>query len=188
LRLGDFVLARKLLLLRGPQSLIGYKEGGDISMNSFRLALVLLVLTTMNCAKQTTTHPWVEPGMHRAKVLEIMGTPIRIDSLFHDYGFDLRGMTIESLDSLRRTVDDSLAHRMTLGYPVDHSHQSDQFVTWYYGPEIIDTMFTIDREGTAPSPLRKVWFAIRKQRAVVFDMKGGIATELGFRVLHISPL
>ena len=160
---------------------------GDISMSTIRLALVILVLTSMNCARQTTKHPWVEPGMHRSRVLEIMGNPIRIDSLFHDSEFDLRGMSVELLDSLRRTFDDSLARRMTLGYPVDRSHQSDQFVTWYYGPEVIDTMFTIHREGTAPSPLRKVWFAIRKQRAVVLDMRSGIVTELGFRVLHISP-
>jgi hypothetical protein len=157
-------------------------------MNNFRFALLFLVLSTMNCAKQTTQHPWVEPGMHRAKVLEIMGTPIRVDSIFHEYDFDLRGMTTESLDSLRRTFDDSLAHRMTLGYPVDHSHPSDQLVTWYYGPEVIDTMFTLQRDAAAPSSYQKVWFVSRKQRAVVFDIKSGTVTELGFRVLHIRPL
>lgn len=157
-------------------------------MKNVCFAMVVLVLSTVSCGKQTTQHPWVEPGMHRAKVLEILGNPVRIDSLFHEYDFDLRGMTIESLDSLRRTFGDSLANRMTLGYPVDRSHPSDRLVSWYYGPEVSDTMFTIQREAAASSPLRQVWFGIRKQRAVVFDVKSGTVTELGFRVLQISPL
>ena len=126
--------------------------------------------------------------MSYQQVRDLLGSPIRVDSIYHQYDFDLGSMTAESLDSLRRTLDDSLAKKMTLGRPVDHSYRTEQYTSWYFGRVITDTMFTIDRKNAPQSELTKVWYESKKQRIVVFDNKTGTVKERGFNVLQISVL
>ena len=157
-------------------------------MKSYLGVMLILAFSTAGCSKQDKHHPWVEPGMSREQVRDLMGSPIKVDSVYHQYDFDLGSVTAESLDSLRRTLDESLAKKMTLGRPVDHSSRSDQYTSWYYGPVITDTMFTIDRKGPASNDFTKVWYESKKQRIVVFDNKTGTVRERGFNVLQISVL
>jgi hypothetical protein len=126
--------------------------------------------------------------MSQTDVHAIMGTPIRTDSIYHQLELDLGAMTWESLDSIRRTLPQDEANKMSLGRPIDHSTHSDQFVSWYYGPVVVDTMFTFERVSTKAVSLARVSFQVWKQRAVVFDARTGTVKERGFSVLEVIPL
>ncbi len=155
----------------------------------FRLpVLAMLALSLAGCSKHDSGHPWVEPGMSREQVRSLIGSPSRVDSIYHQYDFDPGAMTAESLASLRYSLDKSLADKMTLGIPVDRSYRSDQYTSWYYGPVITDTMFSLEQSGVPGAAPVKVWYEDRKQRTVIFDNKTGTVKERGFRVLEVRKL
>ena len=150
------------------------------------LLLHVLPLLLFGCGRGGPEHPFVEPGMSRTEVTNIMGAPVRVDSTQHVLTFNLGHMSSDILDSLRRTLDESEAGRMLMGHPVDSSAINNHYFNWYYGPEVIDTMFTFDSTASPKAGLGKFWYVITKQRAVTFDAEGGRVTARGFLVLNVS--
>jgi hypothetical protein len=149
--------------------------------------LAVLAIFASSCSKKEG-HPWVEPGMSRTEVVNIMGQPIRTDSIYHQHDLDRGSIAWEKLDSIRRTLPVEEGNRMTLGRFVDHSAPSDQYVSWYYGPVVVDTSFTFERSAAQPDSLVKTWYLIKKQRAVVFDAKSMVVKERGFSIMSVSQL
>ncbi|MGA9119212.1 MAG: hypothetical protein WB699_07570 [Bacteroidota bacterium] len=150
------------------------------------LPALLLLLLFSACTRQSAEHPYVERGMSRTEVTNIMGAPVRVDSIQHVLTFNLGHMSSDILDSLRRTLDESEAGRMLMGHPVDSSLVNIHYFNWYYGPEVIDTMFTFDSTESPKPGLDKFWYVISKQRAVTFDGDGGRVTARGFLVLKVA--
>jgi hypothetical protein len=158
------------------------------TMKSIRSILVATMLCASGCSKQEGHHPWVEPGMSQAEVLALVGSPIRTDSIYHQYELVLGSLSWESLDSIRRSLGPDEGNRMSLGRPVDHSSRSDQYISWYYGPLVVDTTFTFERSGTEADSLTKLWFQVKKQRAVVFDVRSMAVKERGFSVVDVTQI
>ncbi len=152
-------------------------------------ALLCLILFFLpGCDHRGPEHPYVQTGMSKSQVTDIVGTPIRTDYIRHVHTFDLGNMTADRLDSLRRTLDVSEGNKMIMGHPllatsVDSSHHN-----WYYGPEIVDTMFTFDAVPNPGSAVKKYWYAITKQRVVTFDAQSGLVSARGFVVLKVDTL
>jgi hypothetical protein len=149
--------------------------------------LFLILLLCAGCNRGAPQHPFVEPGMSRAEVTEIMGTPLRIDSIRHVLSFDLGYMTVDLLDSLRLTLDETDGNNMLMGHPVCSSSADTTVYNWYYGPEVVDTMFTIDSAAPPRPHLERFWYSITKQRAVTFDGPSGRVLSRGFVVLRVAP-
>ncbi len=118
----------------------------------------------------------------------MMGQPLRTDSIYHQHELDRGSLSWELLDSIRRTLPTEEGNRMTLGRVVDHSLPSTQYISWYYGPVVLDTSYTFERAEANEDSLVKVWFVVRKQRTVVFDAKTMVVKERGFSVLDVSRL
>ena len=152
------------------------------------ILLAVLLSLAPGCSKKESHHPWVEPGMSRSEVLDIMGSPVRTDTFYHQYELTQKSMSWDQLDSIRRSLTREEGNKMVLGRPVDHSSRSDQYVSWYYGPVEMDTSFTLERVTGKPDSLAKVWFQFKKQRAVVFDARTMVVKERGFAVVDVTQL
>lgn len=149
---------------------------------------VLILLLLAGCEQRGAEHPYVQPGMSKSQVTDLVGSPIRTDYIRHNHTFDLGNMTADRLDSLRRTLEKGEGNKMIMGHPLLATSADSSHLNWYYGSEIVDTMFTFDAVPDSSSAVKKYWYAITKQRVVTFDAQSGLVSARGFVVLKVDTL
>jgi outer membrane protein assembly factor BamE (lipoprotein component of BamABCDE complex) len=152
------------------------------------IVLALFSLFLLGCEHREPEHPYVQGGMTKTQVTDIVGTPIRTDYLRHVLTFDLGRMTADRLDSLRQTMEKNEGNQMIMGHPLLATSVDSAHLNWYYGAAIVDTMFTYDAAPNPGSTVKKFWYVITKQRAVTFDAQSGLVSARGFVVLKVDTL
>jgi len=150
--------------------------------------LPLILLLMVGCERRDAEHPYVQTGMTKAQVTDLVGSPIRTDFIRHDLTFVLGNMTSDRLDSLRGTLEKGEGNRMIMGHPLLATSVDSSLLNWYYGPQVVDTMFTFDAVPDGSSTVHKFWYVTTTQRSVTFDAQSGLVSARGFVVLKVDML